>query len=114
MGKKNKRESTIENRVYLFKDLAAAFIAEHGALLGSSNPAEVTRARRALAEIARASCIVSDTEDLTAEEVTELVARSPERASTTEAPVRRAKKAAGPKKRARGKGRGWGGGRGGG
>ena len=128
MGKKDKRESTIENRVYLFKDLAAAFLAEHGAMLGSTNASEAARGRRALAEIARASCLVADTEGLTADEVAELVARAPTADAGGESAPKRA-----PKKRGRTKGkraepatatkkgrrsatkrRGWGGGHGGG
>jgi len=91
MGKKNKKGggggSTIENRVYLFKDLAAAFLAEHGAMLGSTSANEQRRGRRALAEIARASCIVADTEDLSAGEVAELVASEPKGAAKTTKPA---------------------------
>jgi hypothetical protein len=100
MGKKDKRESTIENRVYLFKDLAAAFLAEHGAMLGSTNASEAARGRRALAEIARASCLVADTEGLTADEVAELVARAPTADAGGESAPKRA-----PKKRGRTKGK---------
>jgi hypothetical protein len=93
MGKKNKKGggggSTIENRVYLFKDLAAAFLAEHGAMLGSTSANEQRRGRRALAEIARASCIVADTEDLSAGEVAELVASEPKGAAKTTKPAKK-------------------------
>ena len=121
MGKKDKRGSTIENRVYLFKDLAAAYLGEHGAGLGSSSASEVARARRALAEIARASCIVADTADLSADEVAERVARAPAHEQPAPRPPKRpappakakakrktAKKGSGSKRR------GWGGGHGGG
>ena len=52
-------DSTIENRVYLFKDLAAAWLAAHPSGLGAVDPAERARARAALAEIGRISCIVA-------------------------------------------------------
>lgn len=92
MAKKNGHESTIENRVYLFRDLAAAFLEEHGAGLLSTNARDVARVRRALAEIARASCIVSDTEGLTAEEVAEVMAREPAGGRPPAAPSKRAAK----------------------
>ncbi|HJK91192.1 MAG TPA: hypothetical protein RMH85_27835 [Polyangiaceae bacterium LLY-WYZ-15_(1-7)] len=62
-------DSTIENRVYLFKDLAAAWLAAHPSGLGAVDPAERARARAALAEIGRISCIVADGEDLSPDEI---------------------------------------------
>ena len=66
-------ESSIENRVYLFRELAAAFIARDGGLLASTDPADRARARAALAEIARAACIVADLEDASPDEVAEAI-----------------------------------------
>ncbi len=74
MGKKDKTDSTIENRVYLFKDLAAAYLQAHGGLLSSPDHEERSRARRALADIAYVSCVLSDTEQLDASGVAALVA----------------------------------------
>lgn len=69
-----KKSSTVENRVYLFKDLAAAFLAEHGgALVGTE--AQRTKALRALGDIAHAACVVADHGDLEGREVGEMVAR---------------------------------------
>ncbi len=53
-------DSTIENRVYLFKDLAAAWLAANPGALRSDRPAALA----ALAELARISCEVADGEDL--------------------------------------------------
>jgi len=66
--------STVENRVYLFKDLAAAFLAEHGAGLSSPDPDERARTRQAFGEVAYAACLVADRDDLEAEDVAELIA----------------------------------------
>jgi hypothetical protein len=66
-----KSPSTIENRVYLFKDLAAAWLGAHGAALASDR----VSALRALADLAYASCVVADTGHLDADEVAELVAK---------------------------------------
>ncbi len=66
-------ESTIENRVYLFKDLAAAFLRSSAGTLASSDDDERGRAIEALAELARISCVVADTEEATPERVYELV-----------------------------------------
>ncbi len=110
--KKDGAGSTIENRVYLFKDLAAAFVAEHGAMLASANGAERQRALRALGDLAHASCVVADTEARSADEVAELVANGPPGgAIAAPRPTGGARKTA---KRAPKKRRGWGGGRGGG
>lgn len=62
-------DSTIENRVYLFKDLAAAFVGAAADKLASSDATERERALAALAELARVSCVVADTEDEEPEEV---------------------------------------------
>jgi hypothetical protein len=69
-----KHSSTIENRVYLFKDLASAFLSAHGGLLAAKDPEKRTLALRALADIAHASCVVADTGDLEPGEVGERVA----------------------------------------
>jgi len=67
MGKKN--ASTIENRVYLFKDLAAAWLsANPGALL-----ADREAALKALADIGFACCVMADTGDREAAEVGRLI-----------------------------------------
>jgi hypothetical protein len=70
-----KKRSTIENRVYLFKDLAAAFLADNGAALLSGDSGVRSRALRALGDLAYASCVVADTQKLDAEAVGKLVAR---------------------------------------
>ncbi|MFP2933581.1 hypothetical protein ACLESO_52260 [Pyxidicoccus sp. 3LG] len=72
MGKKN-NDSTIENRVYLFESLASSYVSAASEELGSDDPAVRERARRALAELAFVSCVVSDTADLSAEEVRDRV-----------------------------------------
>ena len=65
-------ESTIENRVYLFKDLAAAYLkANPGALHGNGRAA----AMAALADIAFVSCTVADNEDLDPTEIAERIRR---------------------------------------
>ena len=70
---KRKGKSTIENRVYLFKDLAASLIATSPGLLVSADPDERARALRALADIAYVSCAVADTGDLDPAEVRDRV-----------------------------------------
>lgn len=57
-------DSSTENRVYLFRELAAAYIAAHPDAFGDDP-------RSAMAEIARICCIVADGEDLNAEEMAE-------------------------------------------
>ena len=71
MGKKKDEaeDSSIENRVYLYKDLAAAWLQAHGGLLGSSNSDERARAIRALSDLAHASCVMADSAALSAEDV---------------------------------------------
>lgn len=76
MGKKN--DSTIENRVYLFESLASAYVSAASEELGSDEPAIRERARRALAELAFVSCVVSDTAHLSAEQVRDRVLGLPE------------------------------------
>ncbi|MCP3141099.1 hypothetical protein [Pyxidicoccus xibeiensis] len=76
MGKKN--DSTIENRVYLFESLASSYVSAASEELGSDDPAVRERARRALAELAYVSCVVSDTAALSAEEVRDRVLGLPE------------------------------------
>ena len=75
MSKKNRaQESTIENRVYLFRELAAAFIAREGGLLTSADAADRERARAGLAEVARVACLVADLEDASADDVARAIA----------------------------------------
>ena len=62
-------DSSIENRVYLFKDLASAWIA--------ANPGALTKDRQgalaALADIAFVSCVVADEEDASPADVAKKV-----------------------------------------
>lgn len=74
MGK-SKGNSTIENRVYLFRDLAGTWLAENGEMLTSEE--ERPAALRALADIAYVSCILSDTEDMDAADVAKEVQKGP-------------------------------------
>lgn len=67
-------ESTIENRVYLFRDLAAAWLSNEPGLLGSADPDARARALRALGDLAWASCVVADGEELEPGQVAELIA----------------------------------------
>jgi len=64
MGKSDKTEATIENRVYLFESLAAAFLEKASADLAGKNPARRARVIRALADLAFVSCAVADTSEL--------------------------------------------------
>ena len=80
MGKKN--DTTIENRVYLFESLASAYVSAASEELGSDEPAVRERARRALAELAFVSCVVSDTAHLSAEQVRDRVLGLPVSAAT--------------------------------
>ena len=63
------KDDTIENRVYLFESLASSYISAASELLSSDDEAVRARARRALAELAYVSCVVSDTGHLSAEQV---------------------------------------------
>jgi hypothetical protein len=76
MGKKN--GTTIENRVYLFESLASSYVSAASEELGSDDPAVRERSRRALAELAYVSCVVSDTAHLSAEQVRNRVLGLPE------------------------------------
>jgi len=76
MGKKN--DTTIENRVYLFESLASSYVSAASEELGSDDPAARERARRALAELAYVSCVVSDTAHLPAGQVRDRVLGLPE------------------------------------
>ncbi|WP_164017185.1 hypothetical protein [Pyxidicoccus trucidator] len=76
MGKKN--DGTIENRVYLFESLASSYVSAASDELGSEDPAVRERSRRALAELAYVSCVVSDTAHLSAEQVRDRVLGLPE------------------------------------
>lgn len=59
-------ESSTENRVYLFRELAAAYIGAKPDAFGSDGT-------KALAEIARISCIVADGDDASADELTKQI-----------------------------------------
>lgn len=72
--KETQGESTIENRVYLFKDLAAAYVQAHGGLLSSNDHGERKRALRALADLAYAACVVADTASNPAQDVAQRIA----------------------------------------
>lgn len=69
----SKKGSTIENRVYLFRDLASAWLVENGSLLGDEESGARKRALRALADLAYVSCVVADTESQSAEDVADAV-----------------------------------------
>ena len=66
-------ETTIENRVYLFKALASAYLANAGGQLSSDDDDDRARAIEALSELARISCVVADTEHESPERVRDLV-----------------------------------------
>lgn len=66
-----RKSSTIDNRVSLFKDLASAWLGAHGDLLASDDAADRNAGLRALADIARTSCVVADSEGVEADEVAE-------------------------------------------
>ena len=59
-------DSTTENRVYLFRELAAAYISAKPDALGDDG-------KSALAEIARISCIVADGDDASPDELAERI-----------------------------------------
>ena len=87
-----KKDDTIENRVYLFESLASSYVSVASDMLGSDDEAVRQRARRALAELAYLSCVVSDTGDLSAEEVRERVLRGPEARADGEPPAKKKRK----------------------
>ena len=60
-------DSTIENRVYLFKDLASAWLQANGSLLSES--ATRDRALAALADIAFVCATVADEDEMSAGEL---------------------------------------------
>lgn len=72
-----KAQKSIENRVYLFESLASSYVAAASESLSSRDAAERERARSVLAELAYVSCVVADTEDLSAEEVRQMVLSEP-------------------------------------
>lgn len=74
MGKKN---GTIENRVYLFREMATAFVGAQSELLASNLPGDRARAMRALGDIAHAASAVADSEGLSADQLRELVQTVP-------------------------------------
>jgi hypothetical protein len=72
MGKK--QTASTENRVYLFRDLAAAFLADNGETLVGTD-AQREKAMRALGDLAHAACVVADHGDLDGRRVGDMVAR---------------------------------------
>ncbi|MDH5492931.1 MAG: hypothetical protein OEY14_13335 [Myxococcales bacterium] len=64
-------ESTVENRVYVFRELAAAWLASNPGLL--SDPATRAQAMGALADLAFVSCVISDEDELEAPELAERI-----------------------------------------
>ncbi len=73
MGK-NKQSSTIENRVYLFADLASAFLEDNGeTLVGTDTQRD--KAMRALGDLAHAACVVADHAGVDGRRVGDMVAR---------------------------------------
>ncbi|MEM6954500.1 MAG: hypothetical protein AAF645_02395 [Myxococcota bacterium] len=58
-------ESTIENRVYLYKDMASAWLAQSGDLLVRDRGA----ALKALADIAFVACTLADEDEMDPAEV---------------------------------------------
>ena len=76
MGKK---ASTVENRVYLFRDLAMAWVEGYGDMLSAEDDVMRQRGRDALAELAYVSCVMSDTGSLDAKAVAALVRKGPKK-----------------------------------
>jgi len=75
VGKKN---STVENRVYLFRELASSFL-EHQGQAWLEGSEQRRKGLLALSDLAYVACILADTEALKAEEVAERVlSRAPE------------------------------------
>jgi hypothetical protein len=68
---------TTENRVYLFRELARAFVERHGDLLASDDAHERERAMRALSLLAFASCEVADGEGEDPAELARRIAEGP-------------------------------------
>lgn len=64
------KNSTLENRVYLFDSMASALLSGPvGELLASAEPTERERAMRALSDAAWVSSVVADGADLAPDEV---------------------------------------------
>lgn len=72
-------DSTVENRAYLFRELASAFLVEHGGGLVGDGDARA-RTLRALGDLAYASCVLADRDDLEAAEVAARIVAGPENA----------------------------------
>ncbi len=87
MGKKQ-QSSTIENRVYLFADLASAFLEDNGATLVGTD-AQRDKAMRALGDLAHAACVVADHAHVDGRRVGDMVARG-HRHGATAAPAKKA------------------------
>jgi hypothetical protein len=87
-----KKTASIENRVWLFKDLAAAFLMENGAALLSTDAGTRVRALRALGDVAYAACVVADSAKRDAKAVGELVAKGTSSAARSEKSANSAKK----------------------
>jgi hypothetical protein len=73
VGKKQ-QSSTIENRVYLFADLASAFLEDNGETLVGTD-AQRDKAMRALGDLAHAACVVADHAGVDGRRVGDMVAR---------------------------------------
>jgi predicted nuclease of restriction endonuclease-like RecB superfamily len=84
MGKNDKTEATIENRVYLFESLASAFLEKASADLTGKNPARQARVIRALADLAYVSCAVADSGHLSPKAVRRKVLNAVEVVEMTE------------------------------
>ena len=68
---------TTENRVYLFRELARAFVERHGELFASDDADERARGLRALSLLAFASAEMADGEDLESVELARRIADGP-------------------------------------
>jgi hypothetical protein len=89
---KQKREDTIENRVYLFDSLAGQFVAAAADKLASANAEERERALRVMADLAWMSCVVADTGALEADEVRARVLAGVGRGETTQSVTKKGKR----------------------
>ena len=88
MGKKQ-QSSTIENRVYLFADLASAFLEENGGTLVGTD-AQRDKAMRALGDLAHAACVVADHAHLDGRRVGDMVARGHRHGATASLSAKKA------------------------
>jgi len=86
VGKKQ-QGSSIENRVYLFGNLASAFLEENGATL-VGNDAQRDKAMRALGDLAHAACVVADHEDVDGRRVGDMAARGHRHGATAKKPAK--------------------------